>query len=229
MGHLRNVKLVSALGLALAVTHCSKQPEAAKPSTTTPKQSNLDNATDATDDSADAKKKTTTATQKSLSKLSENDQSEVIPSDPVPTSTATSMATATSTANQANPAPVSPSPPPPPPATCGRMLMGNSLMPGQSLVSCDGTSQAVFQTDGNFVVYHNGVAKWSTKTYNKPANLVTLQVDGNLVVYQSGKALWNSNTFRAGGSFVLVMQDDTNLVIMDATGPIWSWMTGKIR
>jgi hypothetical protein len=59
-----------------------------------------------------------------------------------------------------------------------------------------GNTYAIFQTDGNFVVYRNNVAIWQAGTYNKNASKITFQTDGNVVIYSSSnKALWQSGTY----------------------------------
>jgi hypothetical protein len=53
---------------------------------------------------------------------------------------------------------------------------------------------AVFQTDGNFVVYGNNGALWASGTQVKDGRLA-VQDDGNLVVYGPDNAVyWSSNT-----------------------------------
>lgn len=52
--------------------------------------------------------------------------------------------------------------------------------------------QAIFQSDGNFVVYDgNGTAIWNTVTAGNPGAFMVLQGDGNLVLYSAaGAPLW---------------------------------------
>lgn len=56
--------------------------------------------------------------------------------------------------------------------------------------------QASFQGDGNFVIYGNGVPKWSTNTHASPSgSTLKLQGDGDLVIYSSsGQVLWSTGT-----------------------------------
>ncbi|MFC3688176.1 hypothetical protein [Aquipuribacter hungaricus] len=58
---------------------------------------------------------------------------------------------------------------------------GGQLLPGERLVGADGT-QLVMQTDGNLVVYLDGVARWSSRT-SVPGSAFVRQTDGNGVVY----------------------------------------------
>ena len=47
------------------------------------------------------------------------------------------------------------------------------------------------QTDGNFVVYHNGTPLWHAGTYNNPGAYLALQNDGNLKIYTTrGTPIW---------------------------------------
>ncbi|QMU76943.1 hypothetical protein GXW83_15705 [Streptacidiphilus sp. PB12-B1b] len=66
-----------------------------------------------------------------------------------------------------------------------------------------GTTDAIGQTDGNFVVYSGGRALWNAGTGGHPGAYTCFQTDGNLVVYApnssgtytcQGSALWDSNT-----------------------------------
>jgi hypothetical protein len=95
---------------------------------------------------------------------------------------------------------------------------------GQSIKSCDGRFTLIMQTDGNLVLYFNGVALWATDT-NGCGDHAVMQGDGNFVVYAASNApCWSSNTANNPGAF-LTLQNDGNLVIYN--GPaIWSSNTG---
>lgn len=60
--------------------------------------------------------------------------------------------------------------------------------------SCSGTSSADMQADGNFVIYCNGIATWSSGTGGHPRSYgmyLHLQADGNVVIYSNyGRAYW---------------------------------------
>jgi hypothetical protein len=62
--------------------------------------------------------------------------------------------------------------------------------------SCSGTSKAVMQPDGNFVIYCNGAATWSSGTGGHPRSYgmyLHLQADGNVVIYSNyGRAFWSN-------------------------------------
>ncbi|MBF0142542.1 MAG: hypothetical protein HQL57_02835 [Magnetococcales bacterium] len=121
----------------------------------------------------------------------------------------------------------------------GKLFSGQSLEggPGKQCVvgSCIksggyGQYYAVFQTDGNFVVYNSSWgAEWDTNTDHSEALNVTMRPDGNLVVSRGSAIRWQSNTAGNPGAF-LVMQKDKNLVIYNADAkPIWSsgWNAGR--
>jgi len=74
---------------------------------------------------------------------------------------------------------------------------------------------------GNFSIFDEGKAIWSTHTRGTNARIV-IQRDGNLVVYRSSnKAMWSSGTDNHPGAY-LVMQQDRNLVIYSSSGkPLW--------
>src|SRR5438552_16752363 len=71
------------------------------------------------------------------------------------------------------------------PAFCADTLNANqSLRPGQQLASANGVYQAVYQTDGNFVVYGGGRPLWNTHTNGRASDVLIMQNDGNLVIYK---------------------------------------------
>ncbi|QHC58347.1 excalibur calcium-binding domain-containing protein [Rathayibacter sp. VKM Ac-2760] len=108
-----------------------------------------------------------------------------------------------------------------PPAVTDTLTGGSDLRGGQQLVSTDGGSRAAMQTDGNFVVYSGGSARWSAVT-SGAGNRLAMQGDGNAVVYANvGAPLWSSVTSGNPGAR-MVMQDDGNLVIYSGGRAIWA-------
>lgn len=117
----------------------------------------------------------------------------------------------------------------PPPLKLGDSLYPNETMSGSQFIdacsatTCDTGYQAVMQgTDGNFVLYWNGVPKWWTGA-KLPTDYLLMQGDGNLVMYrQGGRTVdWSSGTYGNNGAW-LVMQNDGNLVIYRQGGvAIW--------
>ncbi|PRY51913.1 D-mannose binding lectin [Geodermatophilus tzadiensis] len=100
---------------------------------------------------------------------------------------------------------------------------GRALVADQALTAPGGRYRAVFQADGNLVVYAaDGRVLWASNTYARDTYL-TLQTDGNLVVYtHGGHPVWDTRTWGARPG-ALVMQDDGNLVLYRADGaPVWS-------
>ena len=105
-------------------------------------------------------------------------------------------------------------------------LQPNSIMQqGGAIVSADGKYELTLQTDGNLVVYGNGIPVWSLGTTT--GAVLANQCDGNLVLYNaSGTALWASGTAGNGGSR-LVMQNDGNLVLYRTSDGSPAWSSGS--
>ena len=108
------------------------------------------------------------------------------------------------------------------PASGDTLPGGGRLTSGQKLRSSDGTSEAVMQTDGNFVVLTRGTPRWATGT-SGAGNRLEMQSDGNAVVYTStGASRWATNSSGNPGAR-MVMQNDGNLVIYSRDGrAIWA-------
>jgi hypothetical protein len=100
----------------------------------------------------------------------------------------------------------------------GVLAPGEQLGRGERLVSPDGASSLVMQTDGNAVVYAaDGRPTWASGTQERGATL-RMQADGNLVVSTTeGSPVWASDTAGTPGA-ELRMQDDGNLVIYRRSG-----------
>jgi cell wall-associated NlpC family hydrolase len=107
-----------------------------------------------------------------------------------------------------------------PAPTPSTLHSGESLSPGSALASPNHQYELIMQGDGNLVLYHNGVATWSTGGQGAGSSL-TMQSDGDLVVYNGGSATWNSNT-SGFPSAELTLQDDGNAVIYHAGNAIWT-------
>jgi hypothetical protein len=124
------------------------------------------------------------------------------------------------------PPPVAPTPTPPPmvptASPCGRLGANEALGPNESVTSCDGRFSLVHQSDGNVVLYQEGVARWSSRTAGKASSTLVMQGDGNLVLYGPWlNALWSSRTPGAANAF-LAVQDDGNVVLYSNGQPRWS-------
>lgn len=105
----------------------------------------------------------------------------------------------------------------------GDILPTNGMLQrGQRLISKNGQYIAVYQTDGDFVVYGSGRLLWRSQTAGRDGDRLVMQGDGNLVIYKGSTPVWATNTV-GGGAAYLVMQDDGNLVIYKhGGGPLWA-------
>lgn len=84
---------------------------------------------------------------------------------------------------------------------------------------------AIFQKDGNFVIYNGPNALWSSGTHGKNGVKLMLRRYGNLVLFDADdKPIWSSKSSEKGKQpYQLVMQDDQNLVLYGKGGvPIWA-------
>lgn len=62
-----------------------------------------------------------------------------------------------------------------------KLLIGQSMQRGDYLLSQDGRFKAIFQDDGNFVIYKNGSAIWSSNTNKNGITTFTFEQErGNL-------------------------------------------------
>ena len=115
-------------------------------------------------------------------------------------------------------------------ATSNQLSSGETLASGGKLVSNNGTYRLAMQTDGNLVLYKQGVATalWATGTDGKTGARAVMQGDGNLVVYQGSKAVWATGTNGQTGAR-LVVQDDGNLVLYKGSTAVWDRSTGVIK
>jgi hypothetical protein len=95
------------------------------------------------------------------------------------------------------------------------------LSPGESVAS--NRMRITMLASGNLVIAdEHGTIRWSTHT-SGGGNYAVFQTDGNLVVYsKSSEPLWASQTEGHRGSS-LVIQKDGNVVILSADGhPVWA-------
>lgn len=100
------------------------------------------------------------------------------------------------------------------------LAAGETLKPGDALHSPNKTYQAIFQSDGNFVIYRlcDGYVMGAGGTNGKGATRAVLQADGNFVIYAGDKALYATGTDKSGTVCRLEMQNDGNLVLYNAKG-----------
>lgn len=113
------------------------------------------------------------------------------------------------------------------------------MTPGQYLLSPSGRFKFILQTDGNAVIYDNGVAVWNTQsgqpytTYqtqaaDKSATFFITQYYAFLNDTINNRNWGTANSTPLGGNVTaaysrtyMVLQDDGNLVLTD-TFPLWS-------
>lgn len=111
--------------------------------------------------------------------------------------------------------------------TKDRLSAGESLNPGEKLISSNGIFRLEYQKDGNLVVYRYESLLWASGTDGKPIGQTRLQDDGNLVIYdRNDHPIWSINKY--GTEFQgskLIMQDDGNLVTYDKNGSSY-WASG---
>ena len=130
---------------------------------------------------------------------------------------------------------ITPPPPRPPvPAYPNTVTSMHPFDEGQGLTSNSKHYVAVFQADGNLVVYNwvTGHADWASNTAGNGGTRLYVQGDGNMVIYKpDGKgslvAIWSTGTAGKGSSS-LTMQDDGNLVLLAGGKPTWSSKTGRL-
>ena len=116
------------------------------------------------------------------------------------------------------------------PATAKHVLhRGQTLNQNQYLRSRDGRFRLIMQTDGNLVLYKEGVrALWHTQTGGRPyITRCIMQTDGNLVLYNSGTTpyWWTGTTSYPGG--YLILQNDGNLVMYQNGVARWHTATAN--
>jgi hypothetical protein len=94
---------------------------------------------------------------------------------------------------------------------------GTTINAGDYIVSPNGRFVTTMQYDGNLVTYAGSRPVWSTGTAGNYGNYAIFQNDGNFVVYNAGGGpLWWSTTWGMSADN-LKLQDDGNLHIYAAT------------
>jgi len=100
---------------------------------------------------------------------------------------------------------------------------GQTITPGQNLLSPDGQVTFNVQADGNLVEYSDFKAAWASSTFDGKVARLSMQPDGNLVEYDTANTpIWATNTYNHPGAH-LVLQSDGNLVLYDANNSaLWA-------
>lgn len=112
-------------------------------------------------------------------------------------------------------------------ATAGEGVLrpGETLMPGQSLVSPNGRYTAE-NSGGGLAVRRDGTVIWRNGRLVPYGAGLVMQGDGNLVLYsEGGTPLWHTWTYGRGPA-ELRMQDDGNLVLYNRSTWQPLWWTG---
>ena len=120
---------------------------------------------------------------------------------------------------------------------CGTLLVGQGLVPGQVLSSCDGRFELRLQTDGDLVLRQiitfnppppppapggTTVVLWETGM-TAPAGMLIMQGDGHLVQYDSnGVFQWGSWTNGHSGTFVKLWNNGELAIYDGSSNLLWS-------
>ncbi len=109
----------------------------------------------------------------------------------------------------------------------GKLLPGQHLYKGESIISENKKLKLTMQDNGNLVLFANSNiaayndALWTSETKNTDASFAVMQHDGNLVVYNNNrKPLWSSKTNGHPGAY-LVMEKGGNMVIKQDKAQLW--------
>jgi glycerophosphoryl diester phosphodiesterase len=103
-----------------------------------------------------------------------------------------------------------------------------NLLAGQSLIIGDLTLS--MQSDGNLVVYHDGISQWASGTNNWPSTCTTcyasFQSDGNLVLYGSSgngqyTPYWSTETNGHPGALLVLSDAVPYLSIVLKSTQLW--------
>jgi surface antigen len=104
----------------------------------------------------------------------------------------------------------------------GVLLMGQTLLPGERLVSPNGLYSLQMQAGGSLAEYTAGRGLWASGTEGL-GDRVVMQADGNLVIYSpTNQAVWSSRTGGRSGEFSLTLDDYGDVILNGPSGPLWS-------
>jgi hypothetical protein len=111
------------------------------------------------------------------------------------------------------------------------LTTGNSMRPGDKLVSSDGLYAVLYKYDGSLILYNNKTGVL-IKIIAPPANdpyIAKLQKNGDFVLYNKNKLpYWATNTATSQiiPNFRLTIQKDGNLVLYDGKSKaLWASVT----
>ncbi|XP_030218410.1 comitin [Gadus morhua] len=100
----------------------------------------------------------------------------------------------------------------------------HELRNGDFLLSKDGNFKAIFQDDGNFVIYKWSPC-WHTNTATNGGIRVLLQEDNNLVMYtKEKKPVWSSKSYNdtPSSKMRLTLTNEGHLVLDQDAQTVWS-------
>ncbi|XP_068160655.1 B-type lectin plumieribetin-like [Antennarius striatus] len=117
------------------------------------------------------------------------------------------------------------------------MSKNDELRRGDSLISNNKMFEAIFQDDGNFVIYTKGEALWASGTNASEGFRLCLQGDCNLVIIMSRNYMSKNDELRRGDSlisnnkmFEAVFQGNCNLILYNERNVArWSSVSGKLE
>ncbi|XP_068438128.1 B-type lectin plumieribetin-like [Clinocottus analis] len=104
----------------------------------------------------------------------------------------------------------------------------DELRRGDHLVSNNGNYKAIFQDDGNFVIYA-WKPVWASDTEGSDAVRVCMQADCNLVMYnKNAEARWHTNSSKPESNMSrLHLTNEGNLVVNRECEEVWN--SGKSK
>ncbi|XP_028425491.1 mannose-specific lectin [Perca flavescens] len=100
----------------------------------------------------------------------------------------------------------------------------DELRKGDFLISNNGEYKAVFQDDGNFVIY-GWKPVWASDTSGSDVFRLCMQADCNLVMYNKANGpKWQTNSHKSGDCNMcrLHLTNDGKLVVYKEGDEIWS-------
>ncbi|XP_035510992.1 mannose-specific lectin-like [Morone saxatilis] len=104
----------------------------------------------------------------------------------------------------------------------------DELRRGDFLLSNNKEWKAIFQDDGNFIIY-GWKPVWASDTYGTDGVRLVMQDDCNLVMYnKDDQPRWHTNSY-AKGDFRCRLQltDDGNLLVFKEADQLWSSANSK--
>ncbi|XP_064186938.1 B-type lectin plumieribetin-like [Anguilla rostrata] len=110
------------------------------------------------------------------------------------------------------------------------LSMNQELRKGDYLISNNREFKAVFQEDGNFVIY-GWKPIWSSDTASSEAHRLCMQEDCNFVMYKKNDdPMWHTSSYAPGcNTCHIYLGDDGILVVERDAKVIWSSASSRGR